>query len=36
MSSWSWIGTTNADGAGLIRFTDTQATNNQRYYRFGQ
>lgn len=36
VSSWWRIGLTNADGAGAIHFMDTQATNAQRFYRFGQ
>ncbi len=36
MSSWWLIGITNSDGSGVIQFLDSQATNDQRYYRFGQ
>jgi fibronectin-binding autotransporter adhesin len=36
MSAWWLIGTTNANAGGLIQFLDTQATNTQRFYRFGQ
>ena len=36
MTNWWLLGTTNADGSGLIQFLDTQATNKQRFYRFGQ
>ena len=36
MAAWWLIGTTNADVGGLIRFLDTEATNAQRFYRFGQ
>ena len=36
MSSWWQIGTANANGSGVIQFTDTQATNSRRFYRFGQ
>ncbi len=36
MSSWWLIGTTNSTAGGLIQFLDTQATNVQRFYRFGQ
>jgi hypothetical protein len=36
MTNWSLIGTTNADGSGVIQFVDPQATNKQRFYRFGQ
>jgi hypothetical protein len=34
--TWSQIGTTNSNGSGLIQFVDLQATNAQRFYRFGQ
>ena len=33
---WWLIGTTNSDAGGLIRYLDHQATNDQRYYRFGR
>ena len=36
MSSWWKIGTTNSSGGGAIQFLDAQATNAQRFYRFGQ
>ena len=36
MTNWWLIGTTNSDAGGLIQFLDPQATNDQRYYRFGQ
>ncbi len=36
MSSWWLLGTTNSDAGGLIQFLDPQATNDQRFYRFGQ
>ncbi len=36
MASWWLLGSTNADGAGIINFVDTQATNAQQFYRFGQ
>ena len=36
MAGWWLLGTTHADGSGLIQFLDAQATNGQRYYRFGQ
>jgi autotransporter-associated beta strand protein len=36
MSSWWLIGTTNSDAGGVIQFLDSQATNSQRFYRFGQ
>ncbi len=36
MSSWWKIGTTNSSGGGAIQFLDSQATNSQRFYRFGQ
>jgi len=36
MASWWRIGTTNSDAGGLIQFLDAQATNAQRFYRFGQ
>ncbi len=36
MSNWWLIGTTNSDGSGVIQFFDPQATNDQRFYRFGQ
>jgi fibronectin-binding autotransporter adhesin len=36
MANWWLIGTTNADAGGVIQFLDTQATNAQRFYRFGQ
>ena len=34
-SNWWVLGTTNADGNGLIQFLDTQATNARRFYRIG-
>lgn len=36
MSAWWLIGVTNSDGNGLIWFKDDDATNTQRFYRFGQ
>jgi autotransporter-associated beta strand protein len=36
MTNWWLIGATNADAGGVIQFLDTQATNAQRFYRFGQ
>lgn len=36
MQSWWVIGATTSSGAGLIQFVDTQATNSERFYRFGQ
>jgi hypothetical protein len=36
MANWSVIGTATANGSGVIQFTDTLATSEQRYYRFGQ
>ena len=36
MTNWWLIGATNADAGGVIQFLDTQATNTQRFYRFGQ
>jgi autotransporter-associated beta strand protein len=36
MANWTLIGTATANGSGVIQFTDTQATSQQRYYRFGQ
>jgi autotransporter-associated beta strand protein len=36
MTNWWLIGTTNSDAGGLIQFVDEQATNDQRFYRFGQ
>jgi len=35
LTNWWRIGSTNADTSGLIQFLDTQATNTQRFYRFG-
>jgi hypothetical protein len=35
-AQWLRIGTTNSTSAGLIKFTDTNATNANRFYRFGQ
>jgi hypothetical protein len=35
-AQWSLIGTTNSTSAGVINFTDTNATNANRFYRFGQ
>jgi uncharacterized repeat protein (TIGR01451 family) len=36
MTNWWLLGSTNADAGGVIQFLDTQATNAQRFYRFGQ
>jgi autotransporter-associated beta strand protein len=36
MTNWWLIGTTNSDPGGVIQFLDAQATNDQRFYRFGQ
>ena len=36
MASWTVIGMAKANGSGVIQFTDTQATQPQKYYRFGQ
>ena len=36
MSNWWQILSTNADSGGVIQILDTQATNAQRFYRFGQ
>jgi len=36
MTSWWKIGTTNSNVSGAIQFFDPQATNAQRFYRFGQ
>jgi len=36
MSNWWKLGTTNSSGAGVIQYLDSQATNAQRFYRFGQ
>ena len=36
VTNWWVIGTTNSDAGGVIQFTDLQATNEQRFYRFGQ
>jgi autotransporter-associated beta strand protein len=36
MTNWWLIGTTNSNGSGVIQFFDAQATNAQRFYRFGQ
>ncbi len=36
MTNWWLIGTTNSDVGGVIQFLDPQATNEQRFYRFGQ
>jgi fibronectin-binding autotransporter adhesin len=36
MTNWWLIGTTNSDAGGIIQFLDSQATNEQRFYRFGQ
>ncbi len=36
MSSWTLIGGATADGSGNITFTDTQATQQQKYYRLVQ
>ena len=36
MTNWWLIGTTNSSAGGVIQFLDPQATNEQRYYRFGQ
>lgn len=36
MSNWWRILSTNADAGGVIQILDTQATNAQRFYRFGQ
>lgn len=32
-AQWKLLGSTNASGGGVISFTDTQATNLQRFYR---
>ena len=36
MTNWWLVGTTNANGSGVIQFLDRQATNPQQFYRFGQ
>jgi fibronectin-binding autotransporter adhesin len=36
MVNWWLIGITNSDAGGVIQFLDPQATNDQRFYRFGQ
>jgi hypothetical protein len=36
MTNWWLIGITNSNGGGVIQFFDAQATNAQRFYRFGQ
>jgi autotransporter-associated beta strand protein len=36
MANWWLIGTTNSSAGGVIQFLDLQATNKQRFYRFGQ
>jgi len=36
LPSWSWVGTATANGSGVIQFTDSAATNSQKFYRFGQ
>jgi len=36
MTNWWLLGTTNSHGNGAIEFLDSQATNAQRFYRFGQ
>ncbi|MEI6781172.1 MAG: autotransporter-associated beta strand repeat-containing protein [Verrucomicrobiota bacterium] len=36
MANWWLIGSTNADAGGTIQFLDTHATNQHRFYRFGQ
>jgi hypothetical protein len=36
MTNWWLLGTTNSDAGGVIQFLDLQATNEQRFYRFGQ
>jgi autotransporter-associated beta strand protein len=36
VSNWWKIGSTNSSAGGVIEFLDTQATNRQRFYRFGQ
>jgi len=36
MTNWFKIGTTNSSAGGAIQFLDSQATNAQRFYRFGQ
>jgi len=36
MTNWWLLGTTDSDGDGAIEFLDSQATNAQRFYRFGQ
>jgi len=36
MTNWWLLGITNSDGSGAIQFLDSQATNEQRFYRFGQ
>lgn len=35
-ADWVLIGITNSDAGGVIQFVDPQATNDQRFYRFGQ
>jgi len=35
-SNWWKIGSTNSTAGGVIQFVDPQATNAQRFYRFGQ
>jgi len=36
MASWPLIGNTISDGTGVIQFVDPQATEPEKYYRFGQ
>ncbi len=36
VSNWWKIGSTNSTAGGVIQFLDPQATNAQRFYRFGQ
>jgi fibronectin-binding autotransporter adhesin len=36
MTNWWQIGITNSNAGGVIQFLDPQATNTQRFYRFGQ
>ncbi len=36
MSNWWKLGTTNSSAGGVIQYLDAQATNSQRFYRFGQ
>jgi len=36
MANWWLIGITDSDADGVIQFLDPQATNDQRFYRFGQ